>query len=233
MSNTPSSLKLVVFDLDGTLVDTIKDLTFAVNEALDSFGFPKRSCGDVTDFVGNGTLKLIERALPDGKKDAETVSAVHSAFTESYARHYADSSLPYSGMYGLVKELKERGLKLAVLSNKPDRFTKELVEKFYGGLFDVILGSSGSTPRKPDPKGELSIISGLGLTPEETLHIGDSDTDVLTAHNAGVRCIGCTWGFRPRQVLENAGADFFADKPSQILDTVKSLMYGEIFCKNS
>ena len=220
MSSTPSSHKLIIFDLDGTLVDTIKDLTFAVNEALASFGFGGRSCKEVTDFVGNGTLKLIERALPEGKKDPETVSAVHAAFTESYSRHYADSSLPYAGMYELVKELKERGFKLAVLSNKPDRFTRELVEKFFGGLFDVILGSSETTPRKPDPKGEFSIIAGLGLSPQETLHIGDSDTDVMTAHNAGVKCVGCTWGFRSRETLERAGADFFADKPSDILKAV-------------
>lgn len=223
MSSTLSSLKLIIFDLDGTLIDTIDDLTEAVCFALNRGGFPPRSSRDVTNFVGNGVLKLIERSLPEGHRDAETVGQVHADFNAFYAEHYADKSLPYDGAAETVGRLKAEGYKLAVLSNKPDRFTKALIEKFFPALFDAYLGSSESTPRKPDPTGELSIITSLGLTPDVTLHIGDSDTDIMTAHNAGVRCIGCTWGFRPRATLEAAGADWIVERFENIFGVINDI----------
>ena len=219
MSSTLSSLKLIIFDLDGTLIDTVADLGDAVNFALAQYGFPERSYQEVMRFVGNGTLKLIERALPAGRQhDGALVEKVHQSFTSRYSEHYADKSRVYGGIHEVIRSLKGQGLKLAVLSNKPDKFTKSLIEMFFPGAFDVVLGSGENTPRKPDPTGEFGIINGFGLTPDEVLHVGDSDTDVKTAHNAGVRCIGCTWGFRPRETLEAAGADFIVDKPSEILN---------------
>ena len=218
MSSTPSSLKLIIFDLDGTLIDTVADLGDAVNFALTQYGFSERSYQEVMSFVGNGTMKLIERALPaDRQSDGALIEKVHKSFTTRYSEHYADKSRVYDGIPEVVRTLKEQGLKLAVLSNKPDRFTKSLIEMFFPGVFDVVLGSGENTPRKPDPTGEIGIINGFGLKQEEVVHIGDSDTDIKTAHNAGVRCIGCTWGFRPRQTLEAAGAEWIVDEPAGIL----------------
>ena len=216
--STHSSLKLVIFDLDGTLIDTVADLGDAVNHALRLFGFPERSYQEVISFVGNGTLKLIERALPeDMQSDHELITKVHDEFTAHYAGHYADKSKVYDGIPEVLEYLRTHGVKLAVLSNKPDRFTKALIGMFFPSVFDVVLGSGENTPRKPDPMGELSIINSFGLSPEECLHVGDSDTDVKTAHNAGVKVIGCTWGFRPRTTLESAGAEFIVDKPEDII----------------
>lgn len=218
MSSTFSSLKLVIFDLDGTLIDTVADLSDAVNAALSVFGFPIRSYEEVVSFVGNGTLKLIERALPDDKHDdKELASAVHEAFTNHYSGHYADKSAVYDGIPEVLSSLKSRGIKLAVLSNKPDRFTKALIGMFFPNVFDTVLGSGENTPRKPDPTGELGIIRSFGLMLDECLHVGDSDTDIKTAHNAGVKAVGCTWGFRPKSTLEEAGADWIADKPEDMI----------------
>lgn len=206
MSNTHSSLKLAIFDLDGTVLDTIADLSDAVCAALEKNGFPPRSPAEVMSFVGNGVLKLIERSLPEGHKDPETAALVCEDFNAHYAAHYADKTRPYAGMPELLKSLKERGVKLALLSNKPDAFTKGLAERFYPDIFDVVRGSGENTPRKPDPTAELEIIAEFSAKPDECVHVGDSDTDVMTALNAGIRCVGCTWGYRSRQTLESAGA---------------------------
>lgn len=211
-----SSPKLVIFDLDGTVLDTVADLADAVIFALEKHGFPPRSYAEVMSFVGNGVIKLIERALPDGHKDPETVEKVYIDFNARYSSHYADKTVPYSGVPELLECLKTRGIKLAVLSNKPDKFTNELIEGFFPGVFDVVRGSVDGVPRKPDPTAELNILRGFGVSPDECLHIGDSDTDVLTAHNAGIRCVGCTWGYRPRKTLEECGADYIVESVTEL-----------------
>ncbi len=216
MSNTPSSLELIIFDLDGTVLDTIGDLAGAVRFALEKNGFPPRTDAEVTRFVGNGVRKLIERALPAGNSDPETVDRVLNDFNIRYGGHFADLTRPFDGIPEALDRLKALGFKLAVLSNKPDEFTKALIGRFFPKKFDAVLGSGENTPRKPDPTGELSIISGLGLSTEQCIHIGDSDTDVATAHNAGLKCIGCTWGYRSKSVLEAAGADLIVENPGDI-----------------
>lgn len=214
--STRSSLKAVIFDLDGTVLDTIADLAGAVNAALSKSGYPERSRAEVMSFVGNGTLKLIERALPEGHKDKPEVERVHADFSEHYSRHFADETKPYPGMPELLCKLKKTGYKLALSSNKPDRFTKALIERFYPGIFDIVIGSSEVTPRKPDPTGEYSILAKFGISPFEALHVGDSDTDVKTAHNAGVACLACTWGYRPKETLMAADADFIVEKVDEM-----------------
>lgn len=216
MSNTPSSLKLIVFDLDGTILDTVADLADAVIYALEKHGFPPRSYQEVMSFVGNGVVKLIERALPDGHKDPETVEKVYLDFNARYSSHYADKTKPYDGIPELLSKLKADGYKLAVLSNKPDKFTKELINGFFPNVFDIIRGSVDGVPRKPDPTAELNILNDLGVTAGECLHIGDSDTDVLTAHNAGIKCVGCTWGYRPKETLLEYGADFIVETVDEL-----------------
>lgn len=216
MSSTPSSLKAVIFDLDGTVLDTIADLAGAVNAALSKNGFPIRTHAEVMSFVGNGTLKLIERALPEESRDKPTVERVHGDFSEYYSQHFADETKPYPGIPELLKKLKNAGYKLAVSSNKPDRFTKELIGRFYPGIFDIVIGSSEVTPRKPDPTGEYSILAKFGVSPFEAIHVGDSDTDVKTAHNAGVACLACTWGYRSKETLMAADADFIVEKVAEM-----------------
>lgn len=216
MLNTFSSLKAVIFDLDGTVLDTVDDLTDAVNAALEKRGYPKRTQEEVMSFVGNGTLKLIERALPEGHKDEETAKAVHLDFGEHYAHHFADKTKPYPQIPELLNKLKAKGYKLAVFSNKPDRFTKELIEMFFPGIFDIVTGNSDQTPRKPDPTGEYNILAKFGISPFEALHVGDSDTDVKTAHNAGVMVLACTWGYRSKEALMAADADFIVEDVSDM-----------------
>lgn len=216
MSNTPSSLKAIIFDLDGTVLDTIADLAGAVNAALCKNGFPERKHSEIMSFVGNGTRKLIERALPEDNQDPQTVERVHADFSQHYAEHFADETKPYPGIPELLKKLKKSGYKLAVSSNKPDRFTKELIEIFFPDIFDIVVGSSEVTPRKPDPTGEYSILARFGISPFEAIHVGDSDTDVKTAHNAGVMCLACTWGYRSKQTLMAADADFIVEKVSEM-----------------
>lgn len=214
--STPSSLKAIIFDLDGTVLDTVADLAGAVNAALSKNGFPEKSHGEVMSFVGNGTLKLIERALPEEHRDPQTAERVHSDFSEYYSLHFADKTKPYEGIPELLKKLKNAGYRLAVSSNKPDRFTKELIEMFFPQIFDIVIGSSEVIPRKPDPTGEYSILAKFGISPFEAIHVGDSDTDVKTAHNAGVICLACAWGYRPKEVLMAADADFIVEKVSEM-----------------
>ncbi len=213
-----SDIKLCVFDLDGTLVNTIKDLGDSVSYALGKMGLPARSMEEYTRFVGNGTRLLVKRSLPDGlKDDGDAIETAHALFSEYYAGHYLDSSKVYDGMYNVIEELKRRGIKLCVLTNKPDRFAAEIIDRLFPkGSFDIVRGSRDGVPKKPDPAAENEIIGVMSVPKESVLHIGDSDVDVFTAHNAGIKCIGCSWGFRSRQSLVDAGADYIADKPSDI-----------------
>ena len=203
-------LKLIMCDLDGTVLDTVRDLGDAVIFGLKKYGFAPRSYDEIRQFVGNGVKKLIERALPDGEKSEENIEKVHNAFNEYYSAHFADHTSPYPGMPELLKEIRRTGIKLAVFSNKPQQFTEELIDKFYPDIFDIVRGNREVFPRKPDPAGELEIMKEAGVSPEETVHVGDSDTDVLTAKNAGVTCLACTWGYRSRESLEAASAPFIA-----------------------
>lgn len=223
MSNMFSShdgVKLCIFDLDGTLVNTIRDLGESVSYALEQMGLPTRTMQEYTDFVGNGTLLLVKRSLPDKLSgDEAAIAKAHELFSDYYSKHYADHSAVYSGMAETVAALKERGVKLCVLTNKPDRFAKEIISGLFDAdSFDWVFGSRENVPKKPDPTAELEIMALEGVQKENTVHIGDSDVDVYTAHNAGIKCIGCTWGFRSEQSLEDAKADYIAHRPADILD---------------
>lgn len=228
MSNTFSSadIRLCIFDLDGTLVNTIGDLAASVDFALQKLGLPTHTKEEYTTFVGDGTLLLIKRSLPENlQNSSEILSQAHEIFTRHYSNHYADTSFAYQGITDVLFELKSRGVKLAVCSNKPDAFTKSIVIKLFGeGLFDAVVGAREGSPKKPDPTAENHIIESFGFNKDNCIHIGDSDVDVITAHNAGVKCIGCTWGFRSRECLESIGADCIIDSPSEILN---------FFAKNS
>ncbi len=215
---------LLIFDLDGTLLDTASDLAAALNAALRDGGYPERTRGEVIRFVGNGVKKLIERALPPGEADEKTVERVNAAFSLHYSRLYAATTKPYDGIALLLSELKEQGNTLAVLSNKPEKFTAELIESFFPGVFSEIRGGREDIPKKPDPTAELGIIRSLGFTPEKTVHIGDSDTDYMTAKNSGAGFVGVSWGYRSREEILSAGAGTVADTPEELLRDLKDII---------
>lgn len=210
--------KLIIFDLDGTLVNSVDDLADAANAALEENGFPRRTTDEIRRFVGNGVGVLIRLAVPDGEYNDETAVKMRRSFDAFYRRNFAVKTKPYDGIPELLGKLKEKGILLAVASNKPDEFAKSIVKTFFGDTFDAVRGQTEDIPRKPDAAVVRRILSDLGVTADETAFAGDSDVDILTARNSGTLSVGCSWGFRPRKLLEDTGAEYIADKPSDILD---------------
>lgn len=213
-------MKLIIFDLDGTLVNSLDDLAAAANQALKKHGFPIHENEKYKYFVGNGVPKLIERALPENMRTDTVISMVKSDFDAYYSKHYADCTKPYDGINDLLRTLKERGYKLAVASNKPDEFTSVIVTQLFGDIFDFISGKREDTPKKPAPDIIFKIMKASCVNAENTVMIGDSDVDIITAENAGISSIGCLWGFRTADELKKAGADHLASSPSEILNFI-------------
>lgn len=191
--------KAVIFDLDGTLLDTIIDLTAATNAALAKSGYSARSVEEIRGFVGNGNRKLLERASA-GYNDAR-VDILYSDFIHYYVRHCTENTKPYAGMKELLKKLHDNGIKVAVLTNKVDSASQKLFNYFFPGLLDVALGNVEGMPRKPDPMITDFILSKLGVSPEEAVYVGDSEVDIDTAENAGMDYISVDWGFRSHESL--------------------------------
>lgn len=210
--------KLYIFDLDGTLVNSIYDLADSMNAVLEESGFPTYDEESYKLFVGNGTVKLVERTLPARYRTEENIAAYHRKFTDEYNKRCTNKTKPYDGVIDAVKALKDTGAKLAVASNKPHKFAELIVNSLFGeGLFDVIMGKKDGVPTKPSPDIINAILNDLGVRRAETVMVGDSEVDVKTAQNSGIRCIGVLWGFRTAEELEKAGADFIAQKPEDIL----------------
>ncbi|MDO4287036.1 MAG: HAD family hydrolase [Eubacteriales bacterium] len=207
--------KAVIFDLDGTLLNTLEDLRSAVNAALALRNLPPRSLEEVRCFVGNGVRNLMRRALPVGTSDAD-IDAALADFKQYYAAHIRDTTIPYDGIPELMEVLCKRGIKVGVLSNKMDSATQELIQHFFPGKVDVIFGEHKDIPRKPDPTSCRLVMQQLGVKPEEVLYVGDSGTDMQTAKNAGLTAVGVTWGFRNREDLLQNGADYLVDAPVEI-----------------
>lgn len=206
---------LAIFDLDGTLLDTLDDLYNAVNFALGEFAFPLRSKDEVRRFIGNGVKKLIERATPDGTS-CEVNEACLQVFREYYLRHMRDCTLPFDGVTELLSALRHKGIKTVVVSNKLHEAVKELCEDYFPGLIDVAIGVSCEEERKPNPVNVLKALDSFGETDSTAIYIGDSAVDVQTAHNASLRCIGVTWGFRTKEDLLCAGCEFTADNTDEV-----------------
>lgn len=209
--------KAFVFDLDGTLLDTLDDLTDAVNAAMQAVGLPLRTKAEVCSFVGNGIAKLIERAVGEHTEKAQEALAF---FKEYYALHCADKTQPYEGIVPLLQALKDRGLKTAVVSNKADFAVKALAKQYFDGLLAEAVGENESAGirKKPAPDSLLAVMARLGVTAQETLYIGDSEVDIQTAKNAGVACACVTWGFRDKAFLQANGGRFFVGKPKELLE---------------
>lgn len=211
---------VVIFDLDGTLVNTIADLGMACNHALVATGYPEHRIEEYPRLVGNGVNKLIERALPAEAKTsaAQTeaeIARVRAAFEPYYDAHNCDLTVPYAGVPELLAALRERGCRLAVASNKYQAATAFIVSHFFPNTFDVVFGERAGVPRKPDPQ-VVSDIRSL-LPDEQVLYVGDSLVDIETARRAGVPVAACSWGFVPRAELEAAGPDYLVDDALSIL----------------
>ena len=195
----------VIFDLDGTLLDTLQDLAAAVNYALNQQGYPPRTAQEVCRFVGNGVEKLMRRAVPAGLPE-ERIMAVLAVFKDYYALHNNDATAPYPGIEALLDHLKARGVRMAIVSNKNDPNVKALARLYFPTTISMAVGEGGGVRAKPCPDTVLHVMNTWGCDPSRVLYVGDSDVDIQTARNAGVDCASVCWGFRPEQELRAAGA---------------------------
>ena len=218
------NIKAVIFDLDGTLLDTLTDLTISVNAAVEAFGYKTHSREDVCRFVGNGVYKLIERAIPDGVDNAH-YTEVLEYFKTHYAEHMYDHTGAYSGIIDALGTLKAEGYKLAVVSNKFDAAVKELCARYFAEHIEVAIGENEAAgiKKKPAPDTVIAALRELGCSSEEAVYVGDSDVDVHTAKNSGMPCISVLWGFRDRDFLESEGANTFADTAYELVRLVREM----------
>jgi len=206
----------VIFDLDGTLLNSLQDLAASTNFALCRFGYPQRSIDEVRRFVGNGGRMLITRALPEGTA-SEEIERVFDVFAGHYELHMKDHTKPYPGIDELLSALSGRGIRMGVVSNKMNDAVVPLIDFWFGRWIKVAVGEGDGIPKKPDPQGVRKALSLLGSAPEHTVYVGDSDVDVATAKNSGAFPVGCSWGFRDRGLLERAGAQLVIDLPKELL----------------
>ena len=234
----------MLFDLDGTILDTLADLTASVNHALAAHELPPRTADEVRAFVGNGIRNLIVRAVCTAagvdfteRMDAENgvraapvdislfplIDAVHASFTAHYREHCADATKPYDGIPALLQALRARGVRTAVVSNKADYGVQKLCVRYFPALLDCAVGERDGIRRKPAPDGVLYVMRRFAAACANAVYIGDSDVDIATAHNAGIRCISVTWGFRSERFLREHGADELCSAPADLLAMVRGV----------
>ena len=208
-----------IFDLDGTLLDTLTDLAASCNYALRTHGMPEHSIDDVRRFVGNGVRKLMERAIPDGDANPD-FEATFATFREHYMVHSLDTTKPYPGIMDALAELKARGCRLAVVSNKMMAATVELCKYFFPETIEVAIGENEAEGirKKPAPDTVFAALKQLGVSGDNAVYVGDSDVDLATARNSGLSCISVLWGFRDREFLLDHGATTFITSPKELLD---------------
>ena len=208
--------KAVFFDLDGTLADSLVDLAVSTNYVLQKHGFPAQPVPAYQYFAGDGIVKMIERAMPAEAVCEETLCRLKADWLEYYGQHYADHTTAYDGLISLVSELKEKGVRLAVVTNKAQEMAEFVVHKLFGDDFDVVLGLREGLPAKPDPTGIFMTMEQLGVTAEECAFVGDTGMDVSAGVNAGVYPIGVLWGFRKKEELVRFGAKAFASNAAEL-----------------
>lgn len=213
--------KLIIFDLDGTLINSIYDLADSVNVVLTKYNLETHCTDKYYRFVGDGTLKLIERALPEEYRTEEFIYKVHAEFLEYYDNNCLNKTKIYDGILELIASLSKVNIKLAIASNKTDIFTKKIATYLFGkNVFDLVQGKLDGVPKKPNPEIVLTIMDKLKVSNDETIYVGDSDVDVFTAHNAGIKMCGCVWGFRGEKELKQSGADYILNKPLDLIDVI-------------
>ena len=209
----------VLFDLDGTLLDTLEDLADSVNRVLTHHGYPTHDASEYRGFVGDGSVNLIIRALPEAHRDGGTVAACVEGFKDDYSRNWHVKTAIYGGVARMLTALSERGMKMAVLSNKLDGFTRQCVEYFLPRWpFQVVMGNRDGVPLKPDPRAALEVAERMGIEPGRFLYLGDSGVDMKTALGAGMYGVGVLWGFRGRAELEETGARAIVSHPREVLE---------------
>lgn len=218
-------IKAVLFDLDGTLVNTLGDLALSVNHILESHGHPTHKEDKYKLFAGNGNEVMMRRALPEEKRnDREYVLSLRSEFYDYYKEHCADVSYLYDGIKELLETLKENGILIAIVTNKAQVMTDVLVPKLMDkNIFSAIIGQRDGIPTKPEPHMPFLAMSEMDVNPDECLFVGDSNTDIQTGLNCGNTPVGVLWGFRDREELESSGARYIVSTPSEIFDIIKSI----------
>ena len=212
--------KLLIFDLDGTILNTLDDLADSTNYALRKHSLPERTLTEVRAFVGNGIGRLIERAVPKDCCEAVRKSVLES-FSAHYKEHSADKTRPYDGILDVLRELKELGYQMAVVSNKADPVVHSLCEHYFPGIFTFVIGEREDIRRKPAPDSVYAVLNQLNTEKKDAVYIGDSEVDAMTAQNAGVDLIAVEWGFRDREVLKATGAKVIIKIPNEILSTLQ------------
>lgn len=211
--------KYIIFDLDGTLLNTLDDLSDAGNYALSANGFPVHDRESYKYFVGNGIPVLIKRICPDGTDDA-VLEKVHRVFSEYYGAHCFDKTKPYEGIGEMLSELKKRGIKTGVVTNKDHSFSVKLIKDFFGDNIVIVRGREDGIPKKPDPYSVNYVMERLGADKKDVLYVGDSNVDMETAINAGVDSCGVLWGFRTKKELTDSGAVHIAGSPEELLEII-------------
>jgi phosphoglycolate phosphatase len=211
--------RLAIFDMDGTILDTLQDLTDSTNVTLLKHGFPTRTIGEVRSFVGNGIHRLIELAVPEGST-GDVVEQVYADFLPYYQAHCADKTCPYTGVREAILKLRAGGCKTAVVSNKAHSAVLALCQQYFEGLFDCAVGEQAGMNKKPAPDSVLSVLHQLGCDKEAAVYIGDSEVDLATAKNAQMDCISVAWGFREVSFLKEQGASTIVETPSELIDLI-------------
>lgn len=212
--------KTVIFDLDGTLINSIGDLAAACNYGLKKYNFPTHDVEEYKMFVGDGRYKLIERMISQDLRTEENINKLLALFDEYYGQHMFDYTKPYDGIIDMLDELRNRGIKLAVVSNKPHEFATKIVSDFLGDRFEVVFGHRQGCPTKPDAYSVNEVIKIIGAKKEECLYVGDSNVDIITARNAEVKSAGVLWGFRSEEELRKEGADYIAGNIEELTNII-------------
>lgn len=208
--------KAILFDMDGTLLNTLEDLYYSTNAALAAYGFPKRTIEEVRQFVGNGLRNLMRQAVPDGEENSYFEDCMKT-FKEHYGVHLDDHTGPYPGILKMLQILAEKGYVMGVVSNKPDFAVKDLAKRYFGEHILVAIGESEKVRRKPAPDTVEQAARALGVSMEDCIYVGDSEVDLETAKNCKIPCVSVSWGFRERELLEKLGAKEIADTTEELV----------------
>ncbi|MDO4941159.1 MAG: HAD family hydrolase [Erysipelotrichaceae bacterium] len=216
-------IKGVIFDLDGTTINSLNDIYNSVNIAISDFGYEKKSKDIVRRYMGNGFRKLVKGLLPDDVDD-KTIDKITMHYSDIYGQHYMDETFAYDGIYELMLSLQDMGIKIAANSNKKNEYTENIMHKLFSKIdFVATIGARENIPNKPDPTSALEIVELMNLNKDEVMYIGDSEVDMQTGINAGLKVIACLWGFRNKKDVENYNPVLFANKPSDIYEYIKEI----------